>query len=281
MTKDLNSALNRPTAEAAEEMLRKGMSVEEVAKATGIGKRIVAYLSHALALREGSSERLERLEELAKLTTGDFTNFAVKDYAAKQFCKWLFQAGMQPGQAHISTGLSIHKCRHLYRSVRAIFETAAAVIPMPFTLSARIVMSIFGSHYRYLQSTADSNSVQIAHVVVAWTRTVEEVVNNRFDLLPDFDERLLSLGSLFEVARGFREVPTRMDESDCPAGGRKVRKIVRRHCPQCGCDYVGFLNARRVQHTKCCYCELEELAADAQCREEGRPRPRKTDIDEL
>ena len=94
MSTENTPAVLRPLADEAQEMLRSGLSVEEVSRRTGIGKRIIAAMDHAMALMENESVILERLEELAALAAGDFTNFAVRDYAAKQFCKWLFQAGM-------------------------------------------------------------------------------------------------------------------------------------------------------------------------------------------
>ena len=260
-----DSAVNPLRYDVASDLLRQGMSIEDVSRQTGISRRIIAVLDHSLAVKEGDTIRLERLEELTVRGPETEENFEIKDSNAKLMCKWLYQAGMLPGQVHICTGLSIHKCRHLYRAIREYArkhncEPVSAMVPMPLTLSARLVMSIFGVHYKFLQKHVDTNSVNPAHVVVAWTRTIEEVINNRFDLLADFEDRLLSLGSLFEVARGFREVPTRMEEMPNPAGGRRVRKLARSTCTVCGCEYVWFLNARRVQATKCCFCELEELA---------------------
>ena len=171
-------------------MIREGVRVDDIAEIENIPKRLVSVLEHSIALREGEGTKLERLMDLLKENTLlSQSNIELKDYAAKQLGKWLVQAGMQPGQIHISTGLSIHKCRHLYQQVRAVFDTEEAFIPMPQTFISRLVMSIFASHYLYLQSQSDTRSIQLPNVVVAWSRTVDEVINSRLDELAGFDRK--------------------------------------------------------------------------------------------
>ena len=186
--------VDRTTAERIAMMIREGMPIEEIADIENIPPRLVAVLEHSIALREGEGTKLERLMDLLKENTLlSQSNIELKDYAAKQLGKWLVQAGM-PGQIHICTGLSIHKCRHLYQQVRAVFDTEEAFIPMPQTFISRLVMSIFASHYLYLQSQSDTRSIQLPNVVVAWSRTVDEVINSRLDELAGFDRKLISLG---------------------------------------------------------------------------------------
>lgn len=205
--------VDRTTAERIAMMIREGMPIEEIADIENIPPRLVAVLEHSIALREGEGTKLERLMDLLKENTLlSQSNIELKDYAAKQLGKWLVQAGMQPGQIHICTGLSIHKCRHLYQQVRAVFDTEEAFIPMPQTFISRLVMSIFASHYLYLQSQSDTRSIQLPNVVVAWSRTVDEVINSRLDELAGFDRKLISLGSLFDTARCLREVEMRPGE---------------------------------------------------------------------
>lgn len=256
--------VDRTTAERIAMMIREGMPIEEIADIENIPPRLVAVLEHSIALREGEGTKLERLMDLLKENTLlSQSNIELKDYAAKQLGKWLVQAGMQPGQIHICTGLSIHKCRHLYQQVRAVFDTEEAFIPMPQTFISRLVMSIFASHYLYLQSQSDTRSIQLPNVVVAWSRTVDEVINSRLDELAGFDRKLISLGSLFDTARCLREVGMRPGEKMSCTDGKRVRKIARSRCEQCGSYYVWCVTARRHKASRCCFCELlSESTAD-------------------
>ena len=134
---------------------------------------------------------------------------------------------------------------------------------MPQTFISRLVMSIFASHYLYLQSQSDTRSIQLPNVVVAWSRTVDEVINTRLDELAGFDRKLISLGSLFDTARCLREVEMRPGEKLSCTDGKRVRKIARSRCEQCGSYYVWCVTARRHKASRCCFCELlSESTAD-------------------
>ena len=147
--------MSRPKVDVVVDMLMDGMKVSDIATKIGVSDHIVSVIEHTLVVRGEGLTQLERLADLAVSADFSLSNIEVKDYAAKQLGKWLIQAGMLPAQVHISTGLSIHKCRHLYRQVRLVFQTATSVIPMPQTLSARLVMSIFSAHYLFLQKQSD------------------------------------------------------------------------------------------------------------------------------
>lgn len=280
--------MSRPKVDVVVDMLMDGMKVSDIATKIGVSDHIVSVIEHTLVVRGEGLTQLERLADLAVSADFSLSNIEVKDYAAKQLGKWLIQAGMLPAQVHISTGLSIHKCRHLYRQVRLVFQTATSVIPMPQTLSARLVMSIFSAHYLFLQKQSDdSMSVQIPNVVVAWTRTIDEVYDSRIDLMDDFDPRIMSLGSLFEIARSLREVLTTDSEKIVKPDGKRSSRFVRSTCPECGCSYMGFISPRRVKSRRCCFCEITndvdeemEQIAENERREAKRRRQeaRKRDL---
>ena len=254
------TTINRATAKLIIKNICEGMAIEEIANELSVSQYIVARLFHDQALEENSETKLERLEALAAsnaMISGG--NLDLKEYSAKQLSKWLIQAGMYPGQIHICTGLSIHKSRHLYKQVKAAFETADPIVPMPQTLAARIVMSIFSSHYSYLADQSETNSVQIANVIVAWARTVDDVANMHIDQLEGFDSRLITLGSLFEVARSLREVKASPSTTVPIKKWKRTQKIERGLCPLCRSHFVYFTGGRRAKSSYCCYCELSQL----------------------
>lgn len=254
------TGINRLTAKIIKKRICNGDSIDEIAKELSVSKYIVARLVHVQAIEESSETKLERLAALAAsnaLICGG--NLDLKDNAAKQLGKWLIQAGMHPGQIHICTGLSIHKARHLFKQVRASFEIAPSIIPMPQSLSARIVMSIFSTHYSYLLNLAETTSVHISNVIVAWSRTLDEVANLQLEQLEDFDPRIVALGSLFEVARSLREVKAPPSETTLSPGWKRTRKIERGLCPQCHSHFVYFTGGRRMKASQCCFCEFSKL----------------------
>lgn len=252
-------------------LLQEGKSATEAAQACGVTDSLAAVVEHSLAFRLVDQTQMARLDELAK-ESGSVSqlNMKEKDFAAKELSKWLVQAGMQPGQVHICTGLDVHKCRHLYRQMRRLFETEEALLPLPRTLVARVIMSIFATHYTYLQRASNTNSIQLNNVIVAWQRTCEEINANRINEWDGFDPRMHSLGTLFDVARALREVQTNPGSEFDEQQNRRLRKIIYQQCPKCGCFFVGFNSARVSDMGCCCFCELLEGASP-----DGKKRLRK------
>lgn len=253
------NVVSRVTAKLILKKIQEGEVIDDIAADLSVSPYIVARLAHEWVLDEGNETKLERLETVAArnalVSSG---NMELKDYAAKQLSKWLFQAGMQSKQVHICTGLSIHKSRHLYRQVKNAFSVAEALIQIPKTLPARLVMSMFSTHYSYMMDQAETNSVQIANVVVAWSRTLDEIRNMNLQQYVGMDPGLASLGFFFEVARSLREVKfsgQTSDQSELNAN----RKIERGHCPKCDSHFIYFVSSRQEKACQCCYCELNRL----------------------
>ena len=252
--------VSRTVAKSILKKIGTGMPAEEIATELEVSKLIVTKLIHRQVLADSDEMKLERLQELAGTnTTISGSNIDIKEQAAKQLSKWLFQAGMIPGQVHLCTGISIHKARHIYKQTKSALDMSSAVIPMPQSLPSRIVMSIFSTHYTYLMEQTETTSVQVTNVIVAWSRTIEEVRNLNIDKLEGFDPRLLSLGSLFEVARSFREVKAPSPENASSTPWKKTRKLERDLCPTCLSHFVYFSGSRRVKNSQCCYCEVNKL----------------------
>lgn len=240
------------------ELLQRGVSIDDVSARFDVAPHFVVGIERGLTFHGGMKVVLDRLHELnqAKLPTLNQTINQVESNT-KGIATLLIRGGMQPGQVHIATGLSIHKCRHLFKLVRERMEVAESLLPLPETLSGRLVMSIFANHYLYLCERTGSISVLIDNVITAWSQTKNEVAGNGIDLLPDFDPKVLSLGTLFEVARGLREAMPNADHSFKES--KRVRKITHNLCHVCKCRFVAFSTGRRIKAAHCCYCELSKL----------------------
>lgn len=251
-------AATKATVKHITKMIQNGKTAQEISKETGVSIGVISVIEHGIALREGEDNQLERLAELAKKNASLSDNqVEVREYLAKQLAKLLIRAGLQPGQVHNATGLSIHKCRHIYTDVRKLFQIDEALVPPPTTVVSRMILSIFASHYTYLQEVSGTTSVDIYNVIIAWTRTIDEVIGNHIDQMEDFDSRLLSLGTFYEVARCLREVKPRSDEFDpLPYAKSRSTKLTRMLCPKCESYYIGFISARRATASQCCYCAV-------------------------
>ena len=81
-----------------------------------------------------------------------------------------------------------------------MYDTAdsISIIPIPTTLSSRIVISIYSLHYPYFSEQSKTNSVKIENMIVAWDRIVNRLLGNQINLIKRLD-LLLSLGSFFEI----------------------------------------------------------------------------------
>lgn len=250
----VSKTISKDIALRINDLIRNGVPTEDIARIFDVSPWIVSVMEHNLA-KHGSDGfmRILEIEQMNYVMTKQ--NLELRDYAAKHLGKWLIQGGLMPGQIHICTALTVHQARHLYQQVRSFFSTEESVPKIPQTLMARLIMSIFSNHYLYLQKSFlehNDNTLQLENIVVAWTRTQEEVRQTGIAELQDFDPRLVSLGSLFEVARGLRETK----EAEGSAEGRRTRKFQRSRCDVCGSYYVWFTSARRHKSSKCCFCEM-------------------------
>lgn len=247
----MTQIVDRNLADKIAMLLDEGLLIEDVAQLCNVSQNVVSFIEHDVGLNAYVGISQERLEELAdKNILLAQTHSDLRDYSSKQLGKWLIQAGLLPGQIHHCTALSIHKCRHLYRQVKALFNTAEQ-IPMPQSNVSRLIMSIFATHYLYYDG---NKQFQLEHAIVAWGRTIEDVINLRLDQLEGFDPRLITLGSLLKVAQDLRG--SQKDDDGC-------RKITRSYCPNCGSHFVWFLSARRHKASQCCFCELLKSAQSA------------------
>ncbi|WP_443743358.1 hypothetical protein [Sutterella sp.] len=264
------SEFSRQTVKTVMTMLREGKDVQQVSDHLNVPVSLVAALDHQLAINDGGLSILERLTEVASenLRLSEVQQ-EEKEKAAKQLCVSLLHAGMKPAQIHITTGLSINICRHIYQRMRKQYDLPDAAIPMPTNIASRLVMSIFATHYTYLQAESEinlihlGNMIHLGNIVVAWMRTVESVTGAQIDKLPEFDPRFLSIGSLFEVAKGLREVRTPLPEQEDGDDPAPVRKIYNCLCPVCGSEFIAVFGTSDQDAEKCCFCELIEAAEKA------------------
>ncbi len=249
-----SKTISKEIAIRINDLIRNGVPTNDIAKIFDVSPWIVSVMEHNLA-KHGSDGfmRILEIEQTNYVMTKQ--NLELRDYAAKHLGKWLIQGGLMPGQIHICTALTVHQARHLYQQVRSFFSTEESVSQMPQTMMARLIMSIFSNHYLYLQKVFlehNDNTLQLENIVVAWTRTLEEVRQSGIAEMEDFDPKLVSLGSLFGVARGLRETK----EPEGSIEGRRTRKFQRSRCDDCGSYYVWFTSARRHKSSRCCFCEL-------------------------
>lgn len=249
-----SKTIDKELALRINDLIRNGVPTADIANLFDVSPAIISVLEHNLA-KHGSDGFMRILEIENTNFVMTQQNLELRDYAAKHLAKWLIQGGLMPGQVHICTALTVHQCRHLYQQVRRFFATEESKQQMPQTFMARLIMSIFSNHYLYLQKEfleSNDNTLQLENIVVAWSRTLEEVRQTGIAEMPDFEPALVSLGSLFAVARGLRETREKEGSDE----GRRAQKFQRSRCNACGSYYVWFTSARRHKSSKCCFCEM-------------------------
>ena len=248
--------------------LQQGVSIDQIVQDLEVSRNIIHYLNNDLAIKEKKLAKLERLDTIARCDMALAEEFKknvdpileTAEDRAKQFAKWLIVAGMRSKQVYLVTHLSIHVCRHFYKTIKKAREVNTAALPLPTHLTARIIYSIFATHYQYLQSRLDiesSTNINIRNVFVAWMRTMDEVVQSGFTDLEKFDHRLLSLGTLFEIATHLRGT------KGYKYGNTDERRLVPEICPVCGCNFVSFAAINKKQANRCPYCTLRQTLKDS------------------
>lgn len=261
---DMKSEITVNEIKLIDQMILEGRSLEDISQLVRVELAIVMRIYQDMMLRRGDSCQLERFNQLAahNLAVSPSKVEALEEVAKAQGV-WLLGAGLQPPQLHIASGMTIFKCRHLETLVKTKYSRIRAAIPIPETLSARIIISIFASHYLYLQKVACETSVTLLHVVIAWLQTIQEVAAAKLDQMDDYDPSLLGLGTAYEAARGLRET-RRSDDPRLPASeGKRLRKLGRAKCGVCGCEFI-YIDRKNETPKGCCFCEYKA----AYCRPE-------------
>lgn len=271
---DMKSEISVNEIKLIDGLILEGRSLEDISQLVRVELAIVMRIYQDMMLRRGDSCQLERFNQLAahNLAVSPNKVEALEENAKAQGV-WLLEAGLTPAQLHIASGLTIYQCRHLSDITAAKYSFIRSATPVPDTLCARIITSVFASHYIFLQNVACETSVTLLHVVIAWLQTMQEVTAAKLDQMDDYDPSCLGMGTVYEVARGLRET-RRSEGPGLPASeGKRLRKIGRTKCGVCGCEFA-FID-HKDSAKGCCFCEYKAVyckPVNAEAKRIGRTK---------
>lgn len=258
---------------ALKDMLASGHSVKEIGEYLDISDTAIYFYRNVEALKAFESSVLLGFADV--INSNLDVDPALRERQtrkAKRFAEWLARAGCTPGQIHVSTGLSIYQSRAIIRELMADNQIEEPIKTIPQSLTARLVMTIFARHYKYISAQTNSNnSIDLGNIIASWTRTLEEIKDWRIERNPDFDPQLLELGLFFEVAKALRgnAYKARNPSDEFSEGKRKRFRIFQVICSHCGQSFIATEGGRRVMTSVCPGCELKGLTNVRQKRGRG------------
>lgn len=260
----LSAKINAGIEKQVQDLLKEGTNVEDIAKRLSVSETIVSVIEHNLAQNHSAPCTLELLHEIEgknNLAGREYRNN--QDDYAKQLGRCLVDAGLNPGQIQMITGLSIHKCRRLFanRGRGSIPEDVMAS-PEP-KMAFRIIASLFAAHYLYLRGANESNTIELSHLIVARDRMLADVVKYGIYSWPGFKHSLTALGPLVNMAMIMRQGCSMPGADGIKSKGRSMQKIFHQRCSTCGSYFVGFVSQRYSRAHECCFCDLFRRAGVA------------------
>ncbi len=272
-----NAKLDSATVTNIVNQLITGTPTAVIAEELHVSKAAVDYC-RLKVLSHSSEGKLPSFDDISK-DRNQFDKMAsdhIEDNR-KALTKRLLISGFHPRQAKFFSHLSIHQCNRMMGELKKELAIFKPIFPYPFTPAARVVATVFLTHFVSISEMKGVKTVDLLCFMHAWMVTFDQFRDIKSDFLEGFCPELLLPGTLFELAHGYYETCDE-DTSEEEIAAKKSRKVLLYTCPHCATKYPFFLSHSDDEDSQDCpLCTFANRSAELDFTDRILEKPR-TDV---
>lgn len=269
-----NNKYEAATVETILKQLANGTPPEVIVEEMHVSKAAVDFC-RLKVLGHSSEGKIPSFEDI----TNDRNQFdkMASDHIEdnrKALTKRLLISGFHPRQAKFFSHLSIHQCNRMMGELKKEIAIFKPIFPYPATPAARVVATVFLSHFVSMSEMKGMKNVDLSCFMHAWMVTFDQFRDIKSDFLEGFCPELLLPGTLFELAHGYYEDGDE-DTPEEEIAAKKSRKVLRYSCPHCGTKYPVFLaHSDDDDNQDCPLCTFAARSAELDFTDRIMEKPR-------